>query len=265
MKQVVSHVQQPDLCATMRLMFSSRPTNLSIQGDTLILTGRGFETKIDYKKIGTLDIERENVVVSAIEGIPLERLDLAEPELQNQLRVSLVVAGVAFNFTVPKEQGYKLAFRAVDEMEGTIDQSNSASGKSRVKSTKVRNLASLGFPIHFHRLLAQDVHDRLDAGNPVDVAHFSMEKVPYLGIINHGAPITALEKDYASYCMKCRDIARVVERLEIKGQIGYVLSCKHRNAICRKHNRLVLDASDTSREIHPMCEICVSEQEEAIS
>jgi hypothetical protein len=40
-------------------------------------------------------------------------------------------------------------------------------------------------------------------------------------------------------------------------QVGYGLHCGHRNGFCSVHKKLVMDASDTGKEVHPMCIPCV--------
>jgi len=46
------------------------------------------------------------------------------------------------------------------------------------------------------------------------------------------------------------------------GQLGFRLSCNHRNGFCDRHQVLVMDASDTHSEIHPMCDKCIAEEME---
>lgn len=67
-------------------------------------------------------------------------------------------------------------------------------------------------------------------------------------------------------CGFCGAIAKVESKSNFNGSpLGYFLSCGHRNAVCKRHKKMVMDASDTAKEVHPMCADCVQEQDEAFN
>jgi hypothetical protein len=93
-------------------MLPKQLTNLEMQGDTIVLTGRGFETTIDYKRISTLDISVETDSVIKKSATPPKCLNDIEFEKKEYLHIYLVVAGTAFHFDVSKKQEKYMALRS---------------------------------------------------------------------------------------------------------------------------------------------------------
>ena len=58
-------------------------------------------------------------------------------------------------------------------------------------------------------------------------------------------------------CGVCGFATIVKTRVEVGGSNSYRLACGHKNAECSKCHCLVMDASDTHKEVQPMCSICI--------
>jgi hypothetical protein len=68
----------------------------------------------------------------------------------------------------------------------------------------------------------------------------------------------------AARCGICNTDGTIVEiNSGNNNKTGYRLSCGDRNAFCDRHQKFVMDASDTHKEIHPMCSDCEYEQMES--
>jgi hypothetical protein len=159
-------------------MLTKTLTNIEMQGDTIALTGPGFETKIDYNRISTLDISLKNEKIAKQSATPARTLADIEFEDYEYLHVYLVVAGTVFHFDVTTEQGKHLAFRAAIEATDVVNSSASLPEETKTLLEKLRptDINDPSYPIHFHKMFDDDVPFK-DQGM---LAQYLTQQVPVL-------------------------------------------------------------------------------------
>jgi hypothetical protein len=165
-------------------MFTKMLTNLEMQGDTIVLTGRGFETTIDYKRISTLDICVETDSVIKKSATPPKCLNDIEFEKKEYLHIYLVVAGTAFHFDVSKEKGQTLALRAANETAELLDGVPISKRTEKfLEKLRSADIADISYPVHFHKLF-EDHNDRHFPDESLEpLTGYVMMDVPVLGTI----------------------------------------------------------------------------------